>query len=204
MSSYQLGAKVWVKMPDYPWWPGFVVDAAECGADLSLRMPGQDVCVQCLPSAAPSVMFINSQSAEEIRPYGGREADRELIAAGAAHPECAPAVTEALAAFEVSEDATAALAVATDLDVDATLDLLLRAEADTEGKAPGGSSDDDDDDEDDERAMLNLASAVPDGGGEAAGETEEEKAERKRLRKIQKKAEKAARKKRRQGQEGEE
>lgn len=94
--TFALNTLVWLKQPDYPWWPGIVLDPAAVGMTVPA---GLDTCVLCLPSASSSVAFANSGRAEEIVPFDPA-ADAALLAAGRADAQCAAAIEEAIGVHE--------------------------------------------------------------------------------------------------------
>ncbi|ESL09921.1 hypothetical protein TRSC58_02352 [Trypanosoma rangeli SC58] len=92
---FPLNTLVWLKQPEYPWWPGMVLDPAT----LEMVVPaGYDTCVLCLPSASSSVAFANSSNTEELIRFSP-ETDAELLEAGKESSECAAAIEEALSVY---------------------------------------------------------------------------------------------------------
>lgn len=115
-TDFAIDAPVWVKQPDYPWWPAIVLDPAQAGQELP---EGSDVVLLCGPSAAATLAFANSHDAEQLRPFRGVEADADLIAAGRGADEgCAAAIDEMIAtaaaagSLEAGEAGSAELAPA--------------------------------------------------------------------------------------------
>lgn len=117
---YPVGTYVWVKQEGYPWWPGVVVDLASMEEKIGNPLPMPEhlgvngLCVMCFPTASSTLVFVNKVNASELLPFAGgghgkgsqppqdssevmdpEEARR--IEDGIAHPECEPAVREALA-----------------------------------------------------------------------------------------------------------
>ncbi|RNF05921.1 hypothetical protein TraAM80_04220 [Trypanosoma rangeli] len=93
--AFPLNTLVWLKQPEYPWWPGMVLDPAA----LEMVVPaGYDTCVLCLPSASSSVAFTNSSNTEELIRFNPAT-DAELLEAGKESSECAAAIEEALSVY---------------------------------------------------------------------------------------------------------
>lgn len=109
-STFPVGALVWLKQPDYPWWPGVVIEATSAG--LELPGDGRDICVMCFPSSASTVAFASAQDAGELRPFlgeGSNVTDAEEVGrvkAARADADCAAALDEALRTLSEVKAAT--------------------------------------------------------------------------------------------------
>ncbi|GET92041.1 hypothetical protein, conserved [Leishmania tarentolae] len=99
---YPVNSWVWVKQPDYPWWPAIVLDPSQAGQD---PPEGSDLLLLCGPSASATLMFANSTDAEQLRPYRSAEEDAELIEAGRSDESCAAAIEEMIAAVASTDTA---------------------------------------------------------------------------------------------------
>jgi hypothetical protein len=92
---FPFNAWVWVKQPDYPWWPAVVLDPAQSGQDLP---EGNDLVLLCGPTAAATLAFASSGNAEQVRLFRGAEADDALIQEGRKDDSCRDAIEEMIAA----------------------------------------------------------------------------------------------------------
>ncbi|KAK7202149.1 PWWP domain/TFIIS helical bundle-like domain containing protein [Novymonas esmeraldas] len=96
-AHYPVNSWVWVKQPDYPWWPAMVLDPAAAGQEIP---DGSDLVLLCGPSAAPTLAFADSTDAEQLRPFRGAGPDAALVEAGRADDGCSAAVAEMIAAVD--------------------------------------------------------------------------------------------------------
>lgn len=94
-SGFSFGSWVWVKQPDYPWWPAMVLDPAQAGQEMP---EGCDLILLCGPNAAATLAFANSADSEQVRPFRGADADNAFVQDGRSDESCAAAIEEMLAA----------------------------------------------------------------------------------------------------------
>ncbi|KPI87331.1 hypothetical protein ABL78_3572 [Leptomonas seymouri] len=97
-SVFAFNSWVWVKQPDYPWWPAIVLDPAQSGQELP---EGCDLVLLCGPTDAATFAFANSKYVDQVRPFCGAAADDALIQEGRKDESCGAAIAEMLAAAAV-------------------------------------------------------------------------------------------------------
>ncbi|KPA84370.1 hypothetical protein ABB37_02364 [Leptomonas pyrrhocoris] len=93
--AFPFNAWVWVKQPDYPWWPAVVLDPAQSGQQLP---EGCDLVLLCGPTAAATLAFASSHDPAQVRPFRGAEVDDVFVKEGRGDESCGAAIEEMVAA----------------------------------------------------------------------------------------------------------
>lgn len=134
-SGFPTNSWVWLKQPDYPWWPAMVLDPAQCGEELP---DGCDLALLCGPTSAASLAFAVAADGEQVRAFRGAEADAGLIRDGSADESCAAAINEMIAAAAAApvETTPAPATAAADAGGDAVDWEALMAESEAAMAAP--------------------------------------------------------------------
>lgn len=96
-TTFPFNSWVWVKQPDYPWWPAMVLDPAESGQELP---EGCDLVLLCGPAAAATLAFASSADGEQVQPFRGAVNDATLVEEGRKDESCGAAIDEMIAAAD--------------------------------------------------------------------------------------------------------
>lgn len=127
-AAYAIGDFVWLKQEGYPWWPGIIVSPESVGQVIPEELGDDGLCIQCLPSSAPTVAFARRSDPTELQPFLGPESspeEAERIKESLVHSECSLAVEEGLQLFSAAKSTAAEQKAASKANQEDAEDLLL-------------------------------------------------------------------------------